>query len=312
MARTLLQMCQEAADNAGVGQPSAIVGNTDETARRLLAAAQREGQILARRAQNGWVDMIREKTVTIKMTGTADGTTANKLVNSAETFKTKTVTVGDAVENTTDSTQTTVTAVDSETQLTLADDIFVSGEGYAIYRQAHAFPSDYKRLIDDTLWDRSNYWEMRGPLSPAQWQVYKSSVLGATATTRRRWRIRNAGDGYGKVWYIDPQPDVGENDTLVYEYVSDAWCASAAGAAQSRWAADTDTFVLDDFIFMLGVTWRVMRSVGLAYEEEWDEWDEQVCNALGDDTGGVILSLTHSRPESLLTTCNVPDTGFGS
>jgi len=63
---------------------------------------------------------------------TADGTTADKLVDSGATFSTDGVTAGDWVKNTTDGTFTQVAAVDSETQLSLDDDIFASGEDYDI------------------------------------------------------------------------------------------------------------------------------------------------------------------------------------
>lgn len=61
-----------------------------------------------------------------------DGTTANKIVDSGATFQTDKVQIGDRVYNLTDLTQTTVTAIDSETVLSLADDIFTSGEDYKI------------------------------------------------------------------------------------------------------------------------------------------------------------------------------------
>lgn len=61
-----------------------------------------------------------------------DGTTANKIVDSGATFQTDKVQIGDRVYNLTDLTQTTVTAIDSETILSLADDIFTSGEDYKI------------------------------------------------------------------------------------------------------------------------------------------------------------------------------------
>lgn len=63
--------------------------------------------------------------------GTTDGTTANKLVDSTQNF-TSTVSTGMIVINTTDSTQTTVTAVDNNSTLSLNDDIMVSGETYKI------------------------------------------------------------------------------------------------------------------------------------------------------------------------------------
>lgn len=66
-------------------------------------------------------------------TGQADGTSANKLIDSDAQFITNGVKVGCVVKNTTDTTYTRVTALDSEGQLSLNDDIFVSGENYAIY-----------------------------------------------------------------------------------------------------------------------------------------------------------------------------------
>ena len=68
---------------------------------------------------------------------TTNATTANKLINSAETFITKGVQVGSIIKNTTDNTYTYVTALDSETQLSIANDIFVSGENYSIYKNKY-------------------------------------------------------------------------------------------------------------------------------------------------------------------------------
>lgn len=65
--------------------------------------------------------------------GTADGTTASKLVDSSASFLwEQNINAGDVVKNTTDSTETTVVTVDSNTEITLANDIFVSGENYII------------------------------------------------------------------------------------------------------------------------------------------------------------------------------------
>lgn len=68
--------------------------------------------------------------------GTANGTIANKLVDSGATFLTDGIKVGDVAYNATDNSTTDVLAV-TETQLTLADDIFVLGEDYYV---GPAFP----------------------------------------------------------------------------------------------------------------------------------------------------------------------------
>lgn len=72
------------------------------------------------------------KTFLSRDSGTTDGTTTNKLVDSSQNF-TSTVSVGDLIHNTTDSTFAYVTAIDSNTQLSIDADIMVSGEAYTIY-----------------------------------------------------------------------------------------------------------------------------------------------------------------------------------
>ena len=70
--------------------------------------------------------------------GTASATTTNKLVDTSAAFTTL-LAVGDVVENTTDNTTAKITAIDSATQLTLDNDIMVSGETYRIF-------SDYVKM----------------------------------------------------------------------------------------------------------------------------------------------------------------------
>jgi len=70
--------------------------------------------------------------------GTASSTTTNKLVDTSAAFTTL-LAVGDVVENTTDNTTAKITAIDSATQLTIDNDIMVSGETYRIF-------SDYVKL----------------------------------------------------------------------------------------------------------------------------------------------------------------------
>jgi hypothetical protein len=73
-----------------------------------------------------------DSTAMFQVSGETTSTLADSLVDSLATFSTDGVTAGDYVYNTTDNTSTRVISVDSETQLTLLDDIFVSGETYEI------------------------------------------------------------------------------------------------------------------------------------------------------------------------------------
>lgn len=77
--------------------------------------------------------------------GTSTGTTANKLTASAATFITKGVSIGDVVFNTTDGTAATVTAVDSETVLSLSANIIaVASKAFIILANNDAIASTNK------------------------------------------------------------------------------------------------------------------------------------------------------------------------
>ncbi len=76
--------------------------------------------------------------------GVADGTTAGKLIDSTATFLTDLVTAKAIVYNNTDKTKTRATInASAEGELTLDDDIFVSGESYTIQIILPTLPAGY-------------------------------------------------------------------------------------------------------------------------------------------------------------------------
>ncbi len=83
-----------------------------------------------------WVSCNNSKDITLKMapdiTCIKDVTTAFKLEDSTADFVDDDIQVGDIIKNTTDDTETTVTNRDDLNTLSVADDIFVSGENYEI------------------------------------------------------------------------------------------------------------------------------------------------------------------------------------
>ena len=74
---------------------------------------------------------IKLPIATEKDSGTTTSTSADKLVQTGQNFTT-TVAIGDYVYNTTDNTSATVSAVDSDTTLSLSANIMASGEDYVI------------------------------------------------------------------------------------------------------------------------------------------------------------------------------------
>jgi len=68
----------------------------------------------------------------VGLRGTTTGTTGFKLVDGSADFLSQGLSIGMNVFNLTDGTSTTIDDIDSDTQLTLAADIFTSGEDYKI------------------------------------------------------------------------------------------------------------------------------------------------------------------------------------
>lgn len=174
-------------------------------------------------------------------------------------------------------------------------------------------PADFRSMINDTLWDRSRYWALRGALSPQSWQLYKSSIIG-TATIEQRWRIRiPSGQGAGSPtdFTIDPTIGATDNSTFVFEYVSKNWCISATGTPQPTWEADTDTSLIDENLVELGIIWRMLRRLGLSYQEEREEYEREVDKAVARDGGTTTLQMVPNPRLILVGPYNVPETGYG-
>lgn len=100
---------------------------------------------------------------------------------------------------------------------------------------SYAFPDDYDRQLNETLWNRTQHWPLIGPVDPIQWQNYKSGLI--TTLPRQRFRVK----GWASTqFFIDPTPTSSENgQTLVYEYIirtvfrPKTWVTSTAFAANS-------------------------------------------------------------------------------
>ena len=105
-----------------------------------------------------WVDSELVKRLVPDLTGTADGTAAGFLVDTANTFATDLVTIGDVVRNRTDGTETTVavTPTVDGNDLNVTDDIFVSGEDYQIKILSPEGLGDNKALIGQVFNDSSS------------------------------------------------------------------------------------------------------------------------------------------------------------
>ena len=138
---------------------------------------------------------------------------------------------------------------------------------------SYALPSDYDRYINDAAWDSTNYWEMRGSLSPEAWQFRQNAIVAVT-TFRKTFRVKYDTSNTANRIYIHPTPTAVES--LVVEYVSSQWCESSGGTGQTAWTADTDTGVLDETLLELDLSWRFKKALGVEYADDKQEFELEV------------------------------------
>lgn len=312
---SLLSIGQDICDDIGLAAPTSIVGSTDQTALRLLSTLNRAGQYISRRPQGGWTIMIKEYDFNTAAIDDINGTATNSGNNCVITGLTLNNMVqpntwwafGNGLLN--DSIVIAVTNDDPNSSVTLNYASLQPGPGVFTFGQSdYPLPSDFERPVDSTMWDRTRFWSMRGPQSPQQWQLYKSSVIGR-ASIQRRFRIRNVnGVDY---FSVDPVPT--DNDSqLVFEYVSSSWCQSSAGVPQDQWMADTDTGIIDEYLITLDGRWRMLRRLGLSYQEEKAEAERMINKAIYSDGAAAILDLTPPDQLTLIGPWNLPETNFGN
>lgn len=313
---TLLSICQNAAGYVPLASPTTIIGNSDSTAAFLLACAQRAGKRVSRVPQFGWISQQIEYLFTTVSLTAMTGTVANtgpggvaRITGLSSTAAISALTF--AASGVGLQLNAVVATVDSPTQVTLNTAATTVGSGVSITfsRFAYPVPADFSAVIDNSLWDRSRYWQMRGPYSPQEWQRVKSSIL-TQATIQRRVRFEVI-DGT-QCMLIQPVP-TDNGSLLVYEYVSQNWCASEDGDGQTEWEADTDVGIIDEYLIELDLGWRLLRREGMDYSEEREEFERELDKAVARDGGAAPLSLAPGMGDMWLGGYqNVPPGNFPS
>lgn len=200
--------------------------------------------------------------------GTTTSTTANKLVDSTQNFNT-TAQVGSFVKNTTDNTTASVTAIDSDTTLSLDTDIMASGEEYILFAKPYVV-FELSELIRDYLETEYNDYATDAVWVDADVTIYDSSNTIVQVNSQDTNTNTFLGiDGYG---YFEngtnprstefDTPMVLQDNTDVYYYDGQdikipvyAEAETITVTLQSQGAANVNWEAADDFWETNDSTW---------------------------------------------------------
>lgn len=301
MASTMLALIQRATAEMGLASPVSVAGNAAQDTVQQLALLNAVGYEAI--SAFNWQALSTEYrffSQYVQPTGTVTAGSAQITGMSSTTG----ITPGTySLSGVGIPQDTYVQSVDSPTQITMTQPASASATSVTITaaQTKYPMPSDYARLIDRTMWDKSKHWEMLGPESPQQWQWLKSGYI-ATGP-RIRWRILG---GFFQIF-----PLVSTSEYLGFEYVSKNWVVDANGNTKSSFTADSDTCIFDDTMMVLGLKLKYFQIKGFETQALQDDFDTIVSRLQSEEQGAQILSMAPRLSNILLGPENIPDSNYG-
>jgi len=170
---------------------------------------------------------------------------------------------------------------------------------------SYSLPSDFDRFIHNTEWNDTTSQRLFGPVSDEGWQEDLSGVVATTVDDRFQIRA----DGNNSRLFVRPVPTSSED--LTFFYASNGWCQSAGGQRQSEFKADTDVLLLDDYVFELGLKWRLLRAANRIYEPDRSEYLQELDKRKALDGGARTLRIL-GPVEEWTPGANVGESNFGA
>lgn len=306
--QTALQIAQSVVNELGLPQVTFVAGNTNTTVRQILALMNRAGDELYQ--DNSWIVSQAQHIVEIgtPIITTGDVTSGSGIISNIPTtagiVANQFAVTGNQLQTSTrvveviDGTSVRVDQFATET-LVGADLIFA--------RDTYSVPAEFKWFTNRTMWDRTNHWELIGPISPQTDQWQRSGIV--TTGPRKRWRQIGEEPFNWRLW---PPPTANGDypGTLVFEYNSKYWARDVDGTPKERFDADDDYPAIDSQAIILGTKYLFWRAKGFSYADLQADYVDYVNRLKARDGGAPDLSLAKPVHSPILITPNsVPD-GF--
>lgn len=323
---SLLTLVQQAFGEIGLPPPASVVGNSDANVIKALYLANRAGLQLKDdpKTTDYWQALRKQFLFNLFGIGPFTGTFTynSNTITGITGLNLIGVQVGWQISSAFALNDTMVTAVNALAgTVTMSENANVTqtqGTGtdtsLAFGQEAYPLPSDLGHFIPQTGWDRNFRWQLLGPVDAQGWQVLKSGI--SPVGPRLRYRLMDNQIFINPAPYVPTGQSSPISDLIVMEYSSKYWVAATAAptvAVQNAFQADTDTSLIPEDLITLSLKWRVLKAIGMAYADEFLEYEDNLCTITGRQTMARNLPLNaRASGIRLLNSQNVPDTGFGS
>lgn len=298
MSSTMLALIQQAAGEMGLNVPVSVAGNQTQDVVQMLALLNAVGYEAQRKFI--WQALTVQYITTVSFTtltgSTTEGSTTMTLSSTASIDNTYGI-QGDGINQ-----ACYVSAVINSTSITLSQPATSTNtsQSYTLTKVKYAMPTGYDRPIDNTHWDKTKHWQMLGPETAQQWEWLISGYI--STGPRIRYRIFGS---YFQIW-----PFVASAETIGFEYISNTWARAEDGTAKTSMTIDTDTCIFPDRMMVLGLKAKYFEAKGFAAVFD-PQYEAELSIAYANDQGSQTLSFAPRVGGILITSANLPDSGYG-
>lgn len=308
--RNLLQIIQQVQREFALPVASTVIGNTsDLTTQQMLAFAQAELEELGR-ADHPWTNLTFEYNLVVNppLNTTGDVTNNSPVITNIPSTATLSANYF-SVAGPFIPVGARILSVDSSTQVTLTMNATGTQAGGAILfaQDMYPEPADFDRFIPETWYDRTNRWQLLGPMSP---QLDQWHLSGIVATGPRRF-FRQIGPFPNSYRIWPPPAELVNPLQLVFEYqsINRVRVQNSTTNFAFLFANDTDRPLLDDRLIIAGIKWRFWEQKGFNWLSKRKEYDDMVQRFIARDGGTTKVSLVRQPSTLLISSLNVQD-GF--
>jgi hypothetical protein len=140
-------------------------------------------------------------------------------------------------------------------------------------------PANYCSMVPDSVWETDGSRKVDLPVPENRWFLYKFTSFSDGGTIRARL--------YGdQIEIHDPEP----GESFSFEYIADQVITDSAGQPKTNFTEDTDVWILDDQLFILGVQAHWAQTKLLPQYEQWyANYLAKMNEAIGRDASGQTI-----------------------
>ena len=167
-------------------------------------------------------------------------------------------------------------------------------------------PDDYDKLIQDSVYNKEEYYKLRSSMTEHHWNAWRHGLLGSISHQRYRIVL----NGVSPIFLLSPTPS--DTEDLVLFYKTSEHARAEDTTPKTRYELDTDVSRIPEDVVQQGLLWRFKRAKGLDFSAELSEYNEMCRTRFAQTRGESDLPIPNGVITPELTEGYVPDSGFGA